>query len=620
MSPAPTAQACPPCSREDLLNSGWREAIPAGAKTSREVAAALRAASGQCESGGQRALRLLAEVLELGMRPSSTGVGPYFAALELDGARSFLPQDLNDSEVIALASFSEQLAFAPLGARLSDIAWLRRITKHSRWAERAIALFTETPLGEETWDREQDVYWLRAIELTQELGKAGEKLSTHLSERILDALIQSSSTRPRYVYDLTQLVRQLPLARTYAEQIASLLDRVSNDLLSAQSFSWAADLRLEAASWWSVAGNGAGHAQSLSEAVNIKLAEANHKCSRGHGPGFTVAPLFEESIEVLRQIPTKQRDGLRFEERMTELRQRLRESQAMMMDFTATISAPIPDAAAMAEQACNEVRGKSKIEALRAFVRLHGIVPKATLYNQAEANGREFLSKRLLSSRFVANDGRTTAKAPALPFDDEPSTERSRALHHDVARSLCLIEQVAVHTAIKPAQKVLQCEHPLSERDFIVLCASSPLVARERRLTVAKGLHDGFMGDYRTALYLLIPQLEHMVRRAIQSHGASTATITNGIEQEKALSSLMEMVEAKSVFGEDLALELYVLFCDSLGPNLRNELAHGLVNDAESMSEYATYAWWFMLRLILNPMSNDDLDPDWTQVEPFLAG
>jgi len=69
-------------------------------------------------------------------------------------------------------------------------------------------------------------------------------------------------------------------------------------------------------------------------------------------------------------------------------------------------------------------------------------------------------------------------------------------------------------------------------------------------------------------------------------------------------SALMELPEAAQVFGEDLAFEIRALFCDPLGRNLRNELAHGLLDDSECQSPYVAYAWWFGLRLVFNTFWN----------------
>ena len=58
------------------------------------------------------------------------------------------------------------------------------------------------------------------------------------------------------------------------------------------------------------------------------------------------------------------------------------------------------------------------------------------------------------------------------------------------------------------------------------------------------------------------------------------------------MSTLIELPEVEQVFGKNLAFELKALYCDPFGPNLRNELAHGLLEENACVSTYAVYAWW----------------------------
>jgi hypothetical protein len=44
----------------------------------------------------------------------------------------------------------------------------------------------------------------------------------------------------------------------------------------------------------------------------------------------------------------------------------------------------------------------------------------------------------------------------------------------------------------------------------------------------------------------------------------------------------MELPEIETIFGKDLSFEIKALFCDPFGPNLRNELAHGLLDYEEA--------------------------------------
>jgi hypothetical protein len=73
----------------------------------------------------------------------------------------------------------------------------------------------------------------------------------------------------------------------------------------------------------------------------------------------------------------------------------------------------------------------------------------------------------------------------------------------------------------------------------------------------------------------------------------------DGIENEVGLSSLIDEAEVKAILGDGDAFELRALFCSALGPNLRNQVAHGLLNQVECNTSVAAYAWWWVLRLTL---------------------
>lgn len=69
----------------------------------------------------------------------------------------------------------------------------------------------------------------------------------------------------------------------------------------------------------------------------------------------------------------------------------------------------------------------------------------------------------------------------------------------------------------------------------------------------------------------------------------------------------MEMEEALKLFGEDLTFEIKSVFTDALGFNLRNEVAHGLLDDNTSSSIHTIYAWWMILRLVIRSLVNGNL-------------
>ena len=92
-----------------------------------------------------------------------------------------------------------------------------------------------------------------------------------------------------------------------------------------------------------------------------------------------------------------------------------------------------------------------------------------------------------------------------------------------------------------------------------------------------------------------------MVRWQLKRRGVKTTTLdSEGIETEIGLSALLEKGEVDKIFGDDLVFDLRAIFDDAFGPNLRNAVAHGLLDPDEMHSTYVVYAWWWYLKLVLD--------------------
>ena len=86
--------------------------------------------------------------------------------------------------------------------------------------------------------------------------------------------------------------------------------------------------------------------------------------------------------------------------------------------------------------------------------------------------------------------------------------------------------------------------------------------------------------------------------------GTQVRQTASSVETENSLNTLMDLPETKEIFGENLCFEIKTLFCDQFGPNLRNELAHGLLDDIASQSACSIYAWWLVMKLVFNTFWN----------------
>ena len=332
--------------------------------------------------------------------------------------------------------------------------------------------------------------------------------------------------------------------------------------------------------------------------------DANSRVSSVNPSHGVAASFLEDAIQVYRRVPRAQRDRLQVDERIKELRLLLNDYGQRAHDEMATISSPPIDLSESVEQARNAVSGKPPHEALLAFANLHGVSAKKLRESAIESLSRfPFLAS--ISKKVSSHDGRVISRIPGIK-GTTPSEEDEEAIRAVMNRPhYSTLVDAAVNALILPALEVLTLEHRLRTADFIELARRSPIVPIGREILFGKALAEGFNRDFATSIHLLAPQIEHVVRFHLKSAGVPTAHLDqNGIENENGLSALIELPECSTLFGDDSTYEIRALFCDQVGPNLRNNVAHGLLNDREVQSVDAVYAWWLGLKLVFNHFWN----------------
>ncbi len=107
---------------------------------------------------------------------------------------------------------------------------------------------------------------------------------------------------------------------------------------------------------------------------------------------------------------------------------------------------------------------------------------------------------------------------------------------------------------------------------------NSCIISEDRFFLFQKGLEAYFSKDYIVTLHVLIPQFEEAIRNLIELNGGSILVYKNNGYNLKNLDHLLRDKIISDVFGEDISLYFKVLFTDNRGWNLRNEIAHGILD------------------------------------------
>ena len=594
---------------EDFISCGWK-AVLAGATGkdypsmhSAFVDAAKLAISEDRQTQG-KVLWLLSDACSMMLSPDSVNQ-PFKPSIVFANGRSIIPDDFLEEDINFFAQIVDEVDDPWLKARLADLVWLKQHPREVKFALAAIDSYRTIPLDTDSWWGSGSACWQRAISLALMLRSgAGDRLA-EMEASIITAF-KSMTRQDNFLgLELSNLLKSNALGNDHSTMIATRLESLAREFENHDNFYSAREYFQGSADWFKAAGDDAKSTKMTVAMAEGWVKEALAKVSSDQPSHLAAANFYENAIQTYRTIPRSERSANGVDDRLTYLQKRLIESGEKSLEEMSVISSPGMDITQLVENARKSVQGKEPVEALKAFANLHSVANAKQLRESAIKNLRNHPLQALFPTMVMSHDGRVIAKRSGMGHSDTPTDDDEIRIRHEMIHSHSLSVGLVVQGCIWPALEMLLLEHRLREADFVALARQSPIVPIGRELLFGKALFAGYDRDFATALHLLAPQIEHMVRFHLKQAGVKTTTLdSNGIETEKGLSSLMDLPEAEKIFGEDLSFEIKAVFCDPSGPNLRNELSHGLIDVDACQSAYAIYAWWFGLKLVFNTFWN----------------
>lgn len=539
---------------------------------------------------------LLATVAEF-MPDGNDWTNPYGPFATFGDRRSPIPADFAAADIAVLVEIAELIPSLILRSRVLDVVAITgdsalRPTRHAAQlqalADHGVTSDAMTHAAEQ-WDRGLAVgVRFRGV------------ASTHLDDiesQLVDAATTSSDGG--LAVRAARMLGDHRLGRQHAAAIAAHLAGHAEGIESI-----AAQHTLEVAAEWYRRAGDTDAAEDLTYAIVQRLiAEADAS------EAFRASIHLEMALKVLRALPGTTRERLGVAGLPTELARRIRESGAAaigQMKVSTTESGDLGDyVTGLLASICSD----DPVESVRRFAGMQPFASLSAIRTEAEQRERQFPLSSLVGRRTLSSDGRTVYRSPAS--DDALIYGETAAIWQGMIQHFQLRVNLLGGVVLPKAWGQLSTDHRLHIGDFQALAAGSAIVPSTHEGIFARGLHYGYSGDFGAAMHFLVPAIEALVRLHLANAGERTSTISaDGNENEIGLSALMQNERVVDIFGEDVAFELRALMCGPVGPNLRNEVAHGLIGDRVFSSGISVYLWWLTLKLVFMPYWNALHDPD----------
>jgi hypothetical protein len=533
----------------------------------------------------REALRFVGAVLTMMLRADQPAepFGPLFV---MDGQRSAVPADFAKEALKDLQDWAMSLRDSELRARFLDVIWIQ--TRSFLSAQGAVDAYLESALR-----LEHPIEWTschkrleRALRLSVGLGKGGEVLRQRVLSEIDGVLQRYRGTDPLYL-SLRLIRLLLEFKHGDGRQHAEIALAAAVSAEKVKEFFRAKDYYQLAADCYRAVGDVDGESTSrrLSAESLVKEAELAHK-EAGRG-AMAAATLLSDAVEAMRQV-----QGGR--ERAAEIHERLLILQRESVTELKSISTNF-DATDLVQRALAAVRDRPFTDAVHALCVMANPPSIEKLKLEVHEQSRVAVFGSLFSSEVLNSRGRVVARPPGLEAGANDTAHEG--LRWRMFRNARLGRSLTVQAMLNPARSEILVAHGVDRQEIAALIQYSPWIPPGHAESVIRALLAGFHGDMLVAGHLVPPQLEAMVRHVVELNGGSTSMLEpGGLQPERPLGVLLETDEALKAFGADGVFELQDLLIDPLGTNLRNEVAHGLLDDSGLFGGDVLYAWWLLLR------------------------
>jgi hypothetical protein len=515
---------------------------------------------------------------------------PFQPFMTWGNKRSFLPIDLIDEEILYLSSILDE-DFPPiLKARIADILWTYSKPKNKKHSEIAIENYISMDVFDDFFEPDVYVFWERTVMLAKQIKNSS--LIEKIKSKLLNEIDHPSTNWDFHLLKIIEIFDNTDLDKGLNHELAEKLLEKQKEFNHEKQFHIAEKYLESATKLFKKAGNAEDSYRSL---AFLAQATENHGDYRKNESAMVANSFYKLALQRYREIPNLYRNTLQIDQKLDTVQDKITQSGLLITDELQLISTKQMNISELQEQSINHV--KDKQTAFESLLYFSGVSSCnfESIWKSTENNINNSPISSLFGATSVSLDGRKISSIPPLNGDNKDEVILKTAI-----KNFGIHMHLAVEGCILPALEQIQKEHLFPKEFLIQLCKLSAIVPDKREILVANALYQGFGWDFRSAIHLLTPQVENIVRQLLKQNGlVTTHTDQDGIENEMGLSSLVNMEQARGILGDDLWFELQAVFTDSLSANLRNEVGHGLLDDDTSNSLYSVYAWWMILRLVV---------------------
>ena len=553
------------------------------------------------QSGQRHVLVMLGSLLQMHMK-SGEATQPYGAMMRLEDRRTAEPGDFVGAPVEAMVACAEVIQNPIVLARICDVAWMLE-RKRRDVGMSALKAYIESANklqnGELNEDHGDGLVGLSGYDILRRALFVSRGLGRPEPEHgAVKALVENCRKQAGVIPGLNFLRRfselDLDWGASNPAEVGDLISRVSSEERPEASGYVEAELWIVGSRAYHLAKDLPKELECQAQAAESYVKAANAFIGTPGG-AMQAAHWLSMAISQYHGHPQSQA-------RRKELKHLLVDVQEGIRDELQSFSMPM-DLREIVEAVEKDFDDLALVDLLLLFADLDRSPSPKKLIEEARKSVAESPLASMFAASYMDREGKTVAKSPGVDLGREADLS---TLLPAINRAEGVRRNILARSTIDVARNSIMQQHFLSVDQIAAFLGHSPAIPPDLHMTIASGFLRFFEADHVSALHILTPMLEGILRHILKSAGHDVSTFDNatGTQEDRTISSLFDAMRAEldEVFGRALTDDIDRVFLSKFGPSIRHAVAHALHHDGMPYSADAIYANWLIWRICCIPI------------------
>ena len=218
-------------------------------------------------------------------------------------------------------------------------------------------------------------------------------------------------------------------------------------------------------------------------------------------------------------------------------------------------------------------------DSLRSIAQSDELIPST---NNALLRAKQSLSQSSLLNLMNQGIMRGDRKAAELKTPEKKEEFKT-------SQNLSLSSSWIIFWVVSPVLEKLRSEKGLNAENILEFFRAWGQLNEPILALMATGFERYFTNDYVSALYVLMPTLERIIRELLMQFEVNVSPPKDGGYRESMLGSMLDKPEAEEIFGTTIKeyLKFVLINEETGGMNLRNDVGHALLDKEDCTQQTA---------------------------------